>query len=157
MDDVGVLIQQVQQAGLGWYGAAAVTVVLLVRLLRMEAVQMLIPMEWQWNRLKPWARLLIVFASAFAASWLAALLSGQAPVAALAAAVPVALTAIAGHKGTQAVGHADTQRRLLRDPEYSPTALRSVVSPVLPIDRQAIDMSKAAVEIRKRSNGNGSL
>lgn len=136
------LLNQAIQSGLGAWAVAPAAVVAGVRVLRAAPIQAAIPPRWRWDSLPWWAQYVVVGVSSVAASVATAVLVGVAPAVALAAAVPVALAAIGGHEVSKAAGYADTAKKLTADPGYVPGAVRKAISPVLPIDSNAIIRAK---------------
>ena len=132
------LLEQAIESGAGWYAVAAAVVVLLVRAYRARAVQALLPRSMQWALWPRGWRLAIVFVVALLSAWVAALVAGQGIVEALVASLPVAVTAVLGHKASKAAGHAHTHAKLRGDLGYQPSALRNAVSPVFPVDARAV-------------------
>ena len=159
--DLLSLLVAAKAAGLGWYGMAAACVVVAIRILRLDAVQSMLPVLWRWQVLKPWAQLAIVGVGALGASWVAGLVAGNAPLAALGAAVPVALAAIGGHEMTRAAGYAQTAAELARNPGYQPSGLRSALDPLLPVDRDRLMRVGPSLVSKVRPDahepGNGAL
>ena len=65
-----------------------------------------LPLEWRWTSIPKPLRLGFVFLFSVLASVVAAVATGMGLQAALAASIPVALSAVFGHKVTKKVGHA---------------------------------------------------
>lgn len=147
MDKDMDLFRRAIEAGAGWYAIAAAAVVLFIRMLRSETVQLLLPLPWQWKRLRRWVRLGIVFLTALASAWVTTLLAGHPPLAALGMAIPIAVAAIAGHKTTQAIGYAHTNASINGNLAYEPGSIRTAISPILPIDRRAVKRANEIANI----------
>lgn len=140
------LLRQALDAGVGWYGIAAAAVVLLIRLYRSAPMQAIVPLVMQWRRLRPWARLTLVFAAALLSAWVAALIAGQGPLLALGMAIPVAIAAIGSHEVTKTVGYVQTQAAVAKNLGYRPGAIRTALQPVIPIDRNAMRRARVLSE-----------
>lgn len=132
------LLQAAIASGGAWYAVAMAAVVAGIRIYRHPVVQGLLPVVAQWSRLKPWARIAIIFAASGLSAWVTGVMAGQSVVASLSAALITALGAIGGHKATKAVGHAQTAAAMKKDGSYAPGAVRSAMAVVLPVDHKGI-------------------
>lgn len=133
-DEIAVIVALWNAVGL--WCIPVVAVMLGVRLYRMPQVQDSLHPRWQWATWPRWAQWGLIGVGSLAASVATGLVSGVGWTAALMAAVPVALGAIAGHKGTKAIGHTMHKAALLDDPAYEPSPFRSAASLVVPLDHR---------------------
>lgn len=143
MNEAIEMLSSAIEAGGTWYAVAVAVVVVIVRIYRQPAMQGLLPPESRWDALPKLARLVIVLVVALGAAWVAALLAGQSPLAALLAALPVALSAVATHKVTQAIGYAHTSAQTRKDLGYKPGSIRTALDPILPIDRERVERANS--------------
>lgn len=137
------LVKEAMGVGGSWYAATIAAVVVAIRLIRTSTIQALLPRRLQWEAAPQWARLFAVLASSGLASLVTSLIAGKELASALVAAIGVAIAAVPAHKVTQAAGHAQTRARLkLHGAAYHPSSLRTAISPVLPIDHDAIEITQ---------------
>lgn len=79
---------------------------LLIRTLRNDAVQNLLPKPLKWENLPQWAKLALPFALSGAAALLSALAAGTPPLAAAATALTAALASIGFHHADKSAAKA---------------------------------------------------
>jgi len=152
MEDLGLDVALTAlRKGSPWYVGAAAATMVAIRLLRHPVIQDGLPIGMQWKGLPMLVRRLLIALASGAASWLTTYAIGQPPSQALFAALPVALTAIVAHKTTKAIGHKQTKRALADiGCGYEPSAARAAIEPLLPIDRNRIDIHQ---RLHKQRNG----
>ena len=124
----------------GVWGLVATLLMLSVRIYRTEAIQALVPSRAKWDNLPASFAKLLIFATATIGAMLGALLAGTSWAAALIAAIPIGLTAIGLHKGTQKAGDIlDTKitPKIFRssglNPDYEPSPYRKAISLIVPL------------------------
>ena len=97
------LMQSATDMNSGDIATYASTAMLLIRFLRTEDIQEFLPKKLQWPQSKL-AGKAIVLVTSVGITTIGGLIAGAAFPAALVAAIPVAISAIVGHKITQGVG-----------------------------------------------------
>lgn len=121
----------------GWLAAVATLLMFGIRIYRVGAIQDILPAAAQWSAWPMWARYLVPFLLAFAGSLILALVGKVAVGVAIAGALTAALSSIGMHKGTKALGKAESAVRGLT-PGYQPSPFRKIVSAIFPIDKSVM-------------------
>ena len=146
LDAAIALVKQVVEAGGPWYALAAAVVVVVIRVLRSSPVQSRLPGWLRWAHASLCVRLSLVLITSAAAAFVTATLNGDSWWRALIASIGVAISAVLGHEATRAVGYAHTSHALKQQgPFYEPGSIRTVLSPVFPIDRQRMYTEQAII------------
>lgn len=117
----------------GYWSIPILAVMLTVRVVRLDWVQARAPLWLVWDAWPRWGQWAAIGALSLTSSVATALVAGAGWGAAMWAAIPVAVGAVWGHKGTQLVGHV-LHAVAARDPAYKPSAFRRAASIVVPLD-----------------------
>jgi hypothetical protein len=121
----------------GWIGAAGAALTFLLRLYRMDTVQGLLPQKAKWDSLPKWGKFLLPFLLSMGGASLAALGGGATWLAALIGGLTAGLASVGAHHGTKALGNKLITYKIKKDAFYEPTRLDKILSPLLPIPKEA--------------------
>jgi hypothetical protein len=119
-----------------WWSIPVVVVMMGVRAWRHPRVQDAIPARLRWKSTPRWAQWGLIGAASLATSLATGIVSGLGWGAALWAALPVAVSAIWGHKATKLIGHTMHETALAVDPEYEPSPFRRAASILVPLNHK---------------------
>lgn len=122
----------------GIWALPVLVVVFGVRFYRLPGIQAAIIPRWRWGSMPMWGRLALVVAASLAMTLATSLIAGMGAQAALVAAVPVALSAILGHKGSKFAGHALQAVAQKTDPLYVPSKFRKLASIIVPLNHKRL-------------------
>lgn len=133
----------------GLFAGLGALVAFVIRLVRTSPIQSglgKLSSKLLWSSWPRWVRWLIILVTSIASTMFSQVAGGLGWVEALMAAVPVAATAVAAHKGTEALGIGLHSKAVKANPSYEPSPLRKAATIIVPLDTDLLRITKGPHE-----------